>query len=88
MPVPIKDLTEVAGVRTTYGSPIFRDFVPQASDPLVERIEAEGGVIFAKSNTPEFGAGANTFNEVFGATGIRGIRSCPPPARPAGRRWR
>ncbi len=68
MPVPIKDLTEVAGVRTTYGSPIFRDFVPQASDPLVERIEAEGGVIFAKSNTPEFGAGANTFNEVFGAT--------------------
>ncbi len=68
MPVPIKDLTEVAGVRTTYGSPIFRDFAPQASDPLVERIEAEGGVIFAKSNTPEFGAGANTFNEVFGAT--------------------
>jgi amidase len=68
LPVPIKDLTEVAGVRTTYGSPIFADFVPEESDPLVETLEAEGGVIYAKSNTPEFGAGANTFNEVFGAT--------------------
>jgi amidase len=68
LPVAIKDLTEVAGVRTTYGSPIFKDFVPEASDPLVERLESEGGLIYAKSNTPEFGAGANTFNEVFGAT--------------------
>ncbi len=68
LPVPIKDLTEVAGVRTTYGSTIFADFVPTNSDILVETIEAEGGVIYAKSNTPEFGAGANTFNEVFGAT--------------------
>ncbi|MGL4438505.1 MAG: amidase, partial [Bosea sp. (in: a-proteobacteria)] len=68
LPVAIKDLTEVKGVRTTYGSPIFSDFVPEASDPLVERLEGEGGIIYAKSNTPEFGAGANTFNEVFGAT--------------------
>ena len=68
LPIAIKDLTEVKGVRTTYGSPIFADFIPPGSDPLVERIEAEGGVIYAKSNTPEFGAGANTFNEVFGAT--------------------
>jgi amidase len=68
LPIVIKDLTEVKGVRTTYGSPIFADFIPPGSDPLVERIEAEGGVIYAKSNTPEFGAGANTFNEVFGAT--------------------
>jgi amidase len=68
LPVAIKDLTEVAGVRTTYGSPIFKDFVPESSDPLVERLEAEGGVVYAKTNTPEFGAGANTFNEVFGAT--------------------
>jgi amidase len=68
LPVPIKDLTDVAGVRTTYGSTIFADFVPDASDILVETIEAEGGLIYAKSNTPEFGAGANTFNEVFGAT--------------------
>lgn len=68
LPVPIKDLTSVAGVRTTQGSTIFADFVAQTSDVLVERLEAEGGVIYAKSNTPEFGAGANTFNEVFGAT--------------------
>jgi amidase len=68
LPVPIKDLTEVAGVRTTYGSPIFADFVPEASDLLVKTIEAEGGLVYAKSNTPEFGAGGNTFNEVFGAT--------------------
>ena len=68
LPVPIKDLTDVAGVRTTYGSTIFADFVPEASDILVETIEAEGGLIYAKSNTPEFGAGGNTFNEVFGTT--------------------
>lgn len=68
LPVAIKDLTEVAGVRTTYGSPIFADFVPEVSDPLVERLEREGGVVYAKTNTPEFGAGANTFNEVFGIT--------------------
>jgi amidase len=68
LPVPIKDLTEVAGVRTTFGSPIFADYVPDWSDPLVERLEGEGAVIYAKSNTPEFGAGANTFNEVFGRT--------------------
>ena len=68
LPVPIKDLTDVEGVRTTHGSRIFADFVPDASDILVQTIEAEGGVIYAKSNTPEFGAGANTFNEVFGPT--------------------
>ena len=68
LPVPIKDLTNVAGVRTTQGSPIYRDNVPAKSDLLVELIEDNGGIIYAKSNTPEFGAGANTFNEVFGAT--------------------
>ncbi|WP_253710316.1 amidase [Bradyrhizobium sp. WD16] len=68
LPVPIKDLTAVAGVLTTQGSPIFRDHVPQTSDILVERLETSGGLVYAKSNTPEFGAGANTFNEVFGAT--------------------
>ena len=47
LPVPIKDLTDVAGVRTTYGSPIFADFVPEASDILVKTIEAEGGLIYA-----------------------------------------
>jgi amidase len=68
LPVTIKDLTDVAGVRTTYGSPLFRDHVPQRSHPLVERIEAHGGIVIAKSNTPEFGAGGSTFNEVFGRT--------------------
>jgi amidase len=68
MPLPIKDLTNVAGVRTTQGSLIFAEFTPTGSDVLVERLEAEGGIIYAKSNTPEFGAGANTFNDVFGAT--------------------
>lgn len=68
LPVPIKDLTAVKGVLTTLGSPIFRNFVPEASDVLVERLETNGATIYAKSNTPEFGAGANTFNEVFGAT--------------------
>jgi amidase len=68
LPIPIKDLTNVEGVLTTQGSPIYRDNVPTRSDLVVERLEDNGGVIYAKSNTPEFGAGANTFNEVFGAT--------------------
>src|SRR5579864_1700225 len=68
LPIPIKDLTNVAGVKTTQGSPIYKDNIPADSDILVEHLEANGGVIYAKSNTPEFGAGANTFNEVFGAT--------------------
>ncbi len=68
LPVSIKDLTDVAGVRTTYGSPIFRDHVPVKSHPLVDRIERKGGIVLGKSNTPEFGAGGSTFNEVFGRT--------------------
>lgn len=68
LPVPIKDLTNVAEVLTTQGSPIFKDTVATRSDIVVTQLEANGGVVYAKSNTPEFGAGANTFNEVFGAT--------------------
>lgn len=68
LPVAIKDLAPVEGVRTTFGSPIFADNVPDHSDYVVERLEARGGVVYAKSNTPEFGAGANTFNPVFGVT--------------------
>lgn len=55
-------------MRTTYGSPIFRDHVPAVSHPLVERIERRRGIVVAKSNTPEFGAGGSMFNEVFGRT--------------------
>ena len=68
LPVPIKDLVHVEGVKNTQGSPIFKDAISAHSDIVVEHLEACGGVIYAKSNTPEFGAGANTFNEVFGAT--------------------
>ena len=68
LPVAIKDLNDVAGVRTTYGSPIFADHVPRDSDLVTRTLEASGALVIAKSNTPEFGAGANTFNEVFGKT--------------------
>jgi amidase len=68
LPVPIKDLFNVKGVRNTQGSPIFKDAISTYSDIVVEHLEHNGAVVYAKSNTPEFGAGANTFNEVFGAT--------------------
>jgi amidase len=68
LPIPIKDLTEVEGVLTTQGSPIYRNHIPNRSDIVVEQLESQGALVYAKSNTPEFGAGANTFNEVFGAT--------------------
>ncbi|MCH1521263.1 MAG: amidase, partial [Arenicellales bacterium] len=68
IPIVIKDLLTVSGVRTTFGSMAYHDHVPEISDLLVERIEAAGGIVYAKSNTPEFGAGANTFNDVFGFT--------------------
>ncbi|MEX2520346.1 MAG: amidase family protein [Paracoccaceae bacterium] len=68
LPLAIKDLTPVAGVRSTWGTKALADFVPDESDPLVERLEARGGVVIGKSNTPEMGAGANTFNDVFGRT--------------------
>ena len=68
LPIGIKDLTPVAGVRTTWGTPGLANFVPEESGPLVLRLEARGGVVLGKTNTPEMGAGANTFNAVFGMT--------------------
>ncbi|WP_417454293.1 amidase [Kiloniella sp.] len=68
IPVPIKDLTAVNGVRTTSGSPIFADRIPDWSDVLVETMETNGAIVYGKSNTPEFGAGAHTFNPVLGTT--------------------
>lgn len=68
LPIGIKDLTEVSGVRTTYGSPIFKDHIPDFSDLPALHLETAGGIIVGKTNTPEFGAGANTFNPVFGIT--------------------
>ncbi len=68
LPIAIKDMKDVGGVLCTRGSPIFADHVPEESDLLVKILESRGGVVLAKSNTPEFAAGANTFNEVFGKT--------------------
>ena len=68
LPLAIKDLNMVAGVRTTFGTKGFSDFVPENSDLLVTRLEARGGIVVGKTNTPEMGAGGNTFNEVFGPT--------------------
>ncbi|TNE39373.1 MAG: amidase [Alphaproteobacteria bacterium] len=68
LPIAIKDLTPVKDVRWTSGSPIFENRVPDFSDLMVEQLEARGGIVVGKSNTPEFGAGGQTFNEVFGTT--------------------
>ena len=68
LPIAVKDLNDVAGVRTTYGSPVFADHVPERSDIMVETLERRGAIVLGKSNTPEFGAGGTTFNEVFGKT--------------------
>jgi amidase len=68
LPIAIKDLTPVKGVRFTMGSPIYQDQIAAHSDIMVERLEDRGGLVVGKANTPEFGAGAQTFNEVFGTT--------------------
>ena len=69
LPVGIKDLEDVAGLRTTYGSPIYRDHVPAGDERLVAALRASGAIVLGKTNTPEWGAGANTRNAVYGATG-------------------
>ena len=68
LPVAHKDLLPTRGVRTTYGSRIYRDFVPDADAILVERLRDAGAIMIGKTNTPEFGTGSQTFNAVFGAT--------------------
>ena len=68
LPIAHKDLALTAGVRTTFGSPIFADHVPDEDELFVERIRAAGAVVVGKTNTPEWGAGSHTFNPVFGAT--------------------
>ncbi|HEX8692903.1 MAG TPA: amidase family protein [Longimicrobium sp.] len=68
LPVGIKDVTEVAGVRTTYGSPLFADHVPAEDALVVSRFRRAGAVVLGKTNTPEFAAGGNTWNDVFGRT--------------------
>src|SRR5687768_8068649 len=68
LPVGVKDLTPTAGLRTTFGSLFYKDNVPADDDLTVSRIRAAGGIVIGKTNTPEFGAGANTVNRVYGAT--------------------
>jgi amidase len=68
LPVAHKDLIETRGIRTTFGSPLFKNYVPTADDLVVERMRRAGAIIIGKTNTPEFGAGSQTFNTVFGAT--------------------
>ena len=68
LPVAHKDLVDTAGIRTTRGSPFFRDNVPVSDALIVTRIRRAGAITVGKTNTPEFGAGSQTFNTVFGAT--------------------
>lgn len=69
LPAGIKDLEETGGLLTTYGSPLFRDFIPETDNTMVARVRQAGAIIVAKTNVPEFGAGANSRNAVWGATG-------------------
>src|SRR5438477_249249 len=68
LPVAHKDLVPTKGIRTTFGSPIYRDNVPSEDGLIIERLRAAGAVTLGKTNTPEFGAGSQTFNDVFGRT--------------------
>lgn len=68
LPVAHKDLMETRGIRTTFGSPLYKDYIPTEDDLVVERIRRAGAIVIGKTNTPEFGAGSQTFNTVFGAT--------------------
>jgi amidase len=79
LPMAIKDLEDTEGMRTTYGSPIYRDHVPTADTLMVARLRHAGAIVIGKTNTPEFGAGSQTFNPVFGAT-----RNPYDPARTPG----
>ncbi|WP_397432814.1 amidase [Pseudomonas chlororaphis] len=68
LPHAIKDLSLTQGIRTTLGSPLYKDFVPPRDGIMVERIKAAGAIIIGKSNTPEFGLGSQSYNPLFGAT--------------------
>jgi amidase len=68
LPHAVKDLAATAGIRTTLGSPIYKDFTPAEDALIVQRIKAGGAIVIGKTNTPEFGAGSHTFNPIFGAT--------------------
>ena len=79
LPIAVKDLVATAGIRTTWGSPLFAGHVPEADAGLARRLRRAGAILIGKTNTPEFGLGSHTFNEVFGAT-----RNPYDPARTPG----
>ena len=68
LPIAHKDLVPTKGIRTTFGSLVFQDFIPEEDALLVERLREGGAIMLGKTNTPEFGAGSQTFNQVFGVT--------------------
>src|SRR6202167_2905916 len=68
LPVAVKDLHETAGIRTTYGSPLHKNYVPDFDCRVVQREKEEGASVLGKTNVPEFGFGSQTFNPVFGPT--------------------
>ena len=68
LPIAHKDLTLTKGIRTTFGSPIYKDHIPTQNALIVDRLQAAGAITVGKTNTPEFGAGSQTFNTVFGKT--------------------
>src|SRR5215212_8682234 len=68
LPVAHKDLASTRGIRTTFGSLIYQDFVPEEDALIIERLRRAGAITVGKTNTPEFGAGSQTYNEVFGET--------------------
>ncbi|MBV8437470.1 MAG: hypothetical protein JOY95_08165 [Silvibacterium sp.] len=68
LPVAHKDLFDTRGIRTTFGSPLYKDYVPTEDNIVVEYMRRAGAIIVGKTNTPEFGAGSQTFNTVFGVT--------------------
>lgn len=79
LPIAVKDLVNVKGLRSTFGSPALKDFVPTADDLIAARMRAAGAILIGKTNTPEWGLGSHTFNPVYGAT-----RNPYDPSRSAG----
>jgi amidase len=68
LPIAVKDVTPTAGIRTTFASPLFKDYVPKEDAEAIRRLKAAGAIVLAKTNTPEFACGANTNNALFGPT--------------------
>ena len=87
LPIAVKDVTLTKDIRTTYGSRIYQDFVPNADELYVERFKQAGAIIIGKTNTSEFGAGSQTFNEVFGTTHNPWAKGGPQTEHRHQRQW-